>query len=409
MRMERKRIMMIVSIFAVAAVLLSCTPSFVIRADDPITPPPIPTQPPDPTQPPETHSHTTREPEYELEVSCEEEYQKIGLDEIAKYTITLTNKGETNNVRIKYDRPSGWFGDISENGFTLGEGKIKEITIEIFPPASCKNGTYLTEVTVDSDAGTETLILETEVWYLGDITIKSFNYTVSNENVDFHVLLSNTGKKKELTLIFYIDDEELSRKELSVEKVKEAVFPWILESGEHTITITCVAHDENKENNSFTKSINFDEYEVSKSEPQMYRESAVSLMNKGEYLEAYHYYCLLDDEEEKEQCEKYIVANTYETNGKKLLETGEYTKAYSFLSEAIECYKELEDSEKVSEIEELLNSFSDKVHIGASSPETVVKTVVKEKNDNRALIAGLTAILLINILLILVFYKKKKS
>ncbi len=415
--MHRKVITTGILFIVVGIVVASYNPSFMISADDPPGPPPGPPDDPDPdpttTPPPrQTHTRTTAPPTYEIEVSCENDHQTIALDEIAEYTITIKNKGDMDTVRIRYDRPSGWFGDISKNSVVLEEGATEEILLEIFPPSSCENGVYTTEVEVESKAGVTTLALETEVHYLGDLTIKNLDYTVNDKDVEFHVLLSNDGEKKDFKIIFSIDDEEIDRKQLEIESLKEAVFPWKLESGEHTISINCLVYDENKENNSMTRMVNFGDYGMSKSEPQMYRESAMSLMNEGEYFEAYYYYCLLKDDEEKERCETYIVAHSYERDGKKLLEEEKYTKAYSFLSEAIEYYKKLGDTEKVSEIENLLSTFSNNVHTGSSSPTTVVKTVPQNTNAGTtitALVAGIALLLFLNMILVLQYYKKKRS
>ncbi|MCK4433702.1 MAG: hypothetical protein KAV48_07185, partial [Methanomicrobia archaeon] len=365
--MKKKNIVVFIIFIVVGMLLISYNPSHIIRADPEPPPPPDPPTPTTtpPGTPHQTHTHSTKTMHYEMEAFCEEDYCKIAIDEIATYIITFKNKGDEDTATISYKRPSGWYGSISEKKVTLKKNETKEITIEIFPPASGKNGIYETRVHIESQGGEIDLALKTELFFFGDISLKSLNYTVNDGNVDFYVLLGNTGSKKDVELVFYVDDKEKGRQKLSVEELKEAVFPWKLESGEYKISFECIADDENQKNNKLTKTINFGEYGVSKSQPEMYMESASTLMNEGKYFEAYYYYCSLDDEKGKDRCEKYIIADKYEHDGRRLLENGKYIEAYSFLSEALNYYKDLGDSKKVSEMEELLSSFSDKVHPGA--------------------------------------------
>jgi len=409
MDMKKKNIVVFIIFIVVGMLLVSYNPSFIIRADDPpVPPPPPPTSTPPPTTPHQTHTPSTNAQHYEMEAFCEEDYYTISIDEIATYIITLRNKGDEDTATISYKRPPGWYGSISDKTINLKKNETKDITIEIYPSASCKCGVYETHVNIKSQGGEIDLTLETEVFFLGDISIKNFNYTVENGNVDFYLLLNNTGNKKDVEVIFCVDGTEKERQKLSIEGLKEAVFSWSLESGEHKISFECVSDDENQENNKLTKTINFGEYGVSKSQPEMYIESATTLMGEGKYFEAYYYYCSLDDEEGKNRCEKYIIADRYEQDGERLLKNGKYTEAYSFLSEALNYYKNLGDSKKVSEIEEVLKSFSDKLHPGASLPETVIVT---EENTTMvtSLVAGLALLLLVNIILILELSKKKRT
>ena len=409
MDMKKKNKMFCIIFIVVGMLLVSYGPSFIIRADP--TPPPPPTPPtPPPTNPPttprQTHTHSTKTMHYEMEAFCEEDYHTISIDEIAEYTITLRNKGDEDTATISYKRPPGWYGNISERKVTLKKYETKNITIEIYPSGSCKCGVYETHVNIESQGGEIDLTLKTEVFFLGDVSIKTFNYTVENGNVNFYVLLDNTGDKKDVEVIFRVDDTEKERQKLSIEGLKEAVFSWSLESGEHKISFECISDDENQKNNKLTKTINFREYGESKSQPEMYMESATTLMNEGKYFEAYYYYCSLDDEEGKDRCEKYIIADRYEQDGERLLKNGKYTEACSFLSEALNYYKNLGDSKKVSEIEEVLKSFSDKLHPGTSLPETVIK---ENTTMVTSLVAGLALLLLVNIILILELSKKKRA
>jgi tetratricopeptide (TPR) repeat protein len=409
MDMKKKNIVVFIIFIVVGMLLVSYNPSFIIRADpEPPPPPPPPTSTPPPTTPRQTHTHSTKTLHYEMEAFCKEDYYTISIDEIATYIITLRNRGDEDTATISYKRPPGWYGSISDKKVTLKKNETKDITIEIYPSASCKCGVYETHVKIKSQGEEIDLTLETEVFFLGDISIKNFNYTVENGNVDFYLLLNNTGNKKDVEVIFCVDGTEKERQKLSIEGLKEAVFSWSLESGEHKISFECVSDDENQKNNKLTKTINFGEYGVSKSQPEMYMESATTLMGEGKYFEAYYYYCSLDDEEGKNRCEKYIIADIYEQDGERLLKNGKYTEAYSFLSEALNYYKNLGDSKKVSEIEEVLKSFSDKLHPGASLPETVIVT---EENTTMvtSLVAGLALLLLVNIILILELSKKKRT
>jgi len=415
MDMKGKNVTVYISIIVLVGMLLVFNnPSFIIKADPPpdSTIPPLPTLPNSPTPPPSTshrtYSHSTKAPHYEMEAFCEEDYCKISPDSIAKYTITIKNKGDEDTAEITYKRPSGWYGKISDREVTLGENETKDITIEIFPPASCKNGVYETYVKIESRGGEIDITLETEVFSVGDISINEFNYTVNNGDVEFHVLINNTGDKREVEVIFYVDGKEKGRQKVKIEDLKEVVFPWKLETGEHLISFECISDDENQKNNKISKKINFGEYGISKSEPEMYTESATTLMNEGKYFEAYYYYCLLNDEKGKERCEKYIIADRYEHDGKKFLENEKYTEAYSFLTEAISWYRDLGDSKKVSELEDLLKSFSDKLHPGASG--TVIKTVIKNDEKTIVSLVSVVAILLLaNIILVLEFSKKKSK
>jgi len=410
MGMKKKNKMFCIIFIAVGMLLVSYGSSLIIKADppDPPGPPNPPTITPPPTTPSQTHTHNAKVSYYEMEAFCEENYRTISIDSIAEYTITLRNKGDEDTARISYKRPPGWYGDISERKVTLKKYETENITIEIFPSGSCKNGVYETHVNIESQGGEIDLTLKTEVFFLGDVSIKIFNYTVENGNVNFYVLLNNTGDKKDVEVIFCVDSTEKERQKLSIDGLKEAVFSWSLESGEHKISFECVSDDENRKNNRLTNTINFGEYGVSKSQPEMYMESATTLMGEGKYFEAYYYYCSLDDEEGKNRCEEYIIADRYEQDGERLLKNDKYTEAYSFLSEALNYYKNLGDSKKVSEIEEVLKSFSDKLHPGASLPETVIVT---EENTTMvtSLVAGLALLLLVNIILILELSKKKRT
>ncbi len=410
--MKRKNKMFCIIFIAVGMLLISHSSFFIITADPSPTdtPPPVPTFPPTPTTPPpstprQTYTHNTKTSYYEMEAFCEEDYRTISIDSIAKYTITLKNKGDEDTVRISYKKPQRWYGTISERKVTLKQYETKDITIEIFPVGSCRNGVYGTHVEIESRGGKIDLVLKTELFFLGDVSLKIFNYTVGNGNVDFYVLMENTGDKRDVELIFFVDDKEKGREKFHLDGLKEAVFSWELESGEHKISFKCISDDENQKNNMLTKTINFGEYGMSKSQPEMYVESAATLMKEGNYFEAYYYYCLLDNEKEKDRCEKYIIADKYEHDGRRFLENSEYMEAYSFLNEALSYYRNLDDSEKVSEMEELLSSFSDKVHPGASS-----ETIIKENSVMvTSLVAAVALLLLVNIVFILELFKKKRS
>ncbi|MCK4637644.1 MAG: hypothetical protein KAT49_07175, partial [Methanomicrobia archaeon] len=109
--MKRKNKMIYIIFIAVGMLLISHSSFFIMKADPPPTdtPPPVPTFPPTPTTPPstphQTYTHNTKTSYYEIEAFCEEDYRTISIDSIAKYTITLRNKGDKDTVRISYKKP----------------------------------------------------------------------------------------------------------------------------------------------------------------------------------------------------------------------------------------------------------------------------------------------------------------
>jgi hypothetical protein len=82
------------------------------------------------------------------------DFGKVETDQAKDLSFTITNKGKNTATGHIAMEPSHWI--FSHNSFSLAPGKSMTVTLRFSPPF---RGTYLANARVNSNAGTQNIIL----------------------------------------------------------------------------------------------------------------------------------------------------------------------------------------------------------------------------------------------------------